>query len=1182
MPLPEGYTPERTGAEEFLSATARQLEALTALAAAPGDVRELEEIFAGLADTITRLTDYRSCLVVLFSDEPPYHPRVLSYSSNVPARYIALLAAGSYPRNRVASLIARGVRIEVGGLGFAAYYPPSHYAILDEVFPERYKTEAQRCPSGLGASAWQEGNELFVPLATHDGELVGLISLDDPRSGRAPDPRSVLPALAFARQTAQLVARRRDAERLTEQAEREALVNRITHAVRRSLDTAEVFRAATSELGLHLGVDRCVLFVLDREAGVVRNAAEYSAPGVCAVGREYDMPLVAGLIERVREHGVLAFSDAASDPFLRPVYEGALKDLGTRSVMYAAIRVGEEVQAAFALSTVRERRHWRSSDLALARAVADQTGIAIRQAELYQRAEATSVREALVNRLSHAIRASLNLPDVLRAATHELGRALRASRVYIRPFEADRPGYAPVMYEYLAPGCESNGSHTISYTRPVGKYLMRTQKTLVINDALNFAGESRELGEQVRVLAMASGARSKIYCPLIVQGEFRGALCIHQSDRVRRWAADEVLLVESVAAQLATGIAQAELFEMVERAKRTWEATFDAMSDGIFIFSNEQRLVRVNRAGASLEARAPHEILGLRCCDILRAPSGEGCIVERATAEGRAVTVEYRPEALGRAVLVTAEPIVEDGEQVGAVCTVRDLTELRRLEAIARERQTLLTHILESAREAIYASDTEGRLQWCNPVLARAAGRRMTELIGCSFFELAHEADRQRVREHFFRALAGEPQNYEMRYVTGGGHVRYVTVDNAPLVVDGRTTGVLGIARDVTEQKQERERAVQADKLRALGQLASGVAHDFNNSLAAILGRAQLLRRSTSDPETARSLDIIQTAAEDAAATVRRIRSFAQQAPGEQFAPLDLEVLLRDAVEITRTRWENDARARGLSYDVRLACECVAHARGSASELREVFVNLIVNAIEAMPEGGRLDILCRRRGEQLEVSFSDSGVGMSEEVRARIFEPFYTTKGAQGTGLGLFVSYGIVERHGGHISVESERGLGTTFKVCLPHGDPEPSRCGSGQGSDAEGRRQLSVLVVDDEETVRETLAEIIEALGHRVVRVEGGRAALAAVDENEFDLIFTDLSMPEMDGWEVSRAIRARRPEARVVVVTGYGREAALAPQAAESHVAAVIGKPFDFRQVEELLKTYGEDEDGKTNHER
>ena len=271
-----------------------------------------------------------------------------------------------------------------------------------------------------------------------------------------------------------------------------------------------------------------------------------------------------------------------------------------------------------------------------------------------------------------------------------------------------------------------------------------------------------------------------------------------------------------------------------------------------------------------------------------------------------------------------------------------------------------------------------------------------------------------------------------MRYFAHDGQLRYARVDNSPLVVDGQTTGVLGIARDITEQKEDRERAARADKLRALSQLESGVAHDFNNSLAAILGRAQLLRRQVHDPALVRNLDIIQTSAEDAAATVRRIQTFARKSAVKEFELVDVASLLNDAVEITRTRWQNEARLRGLEYDVKLDTESEQFTYGSASELREVFVNLIVNSVDAMPRGGSLVVTCRRKNGRLELHFVDNGMGMPEDVRQKIFEPFFSTKAAHGTGLGLSVSYSIIERHSGSISVVSEPGSGANFTIDLP------------------------------------------------------------------------------------------------------------------------------------------------------
>ncbi len=624
--------------------------------------------------------------------------------------------------------------------------------------------------------------------------------------------------------------------------------------------------------------------------------------------------------------------------------------------------------------------------------------------------------------------------------------------------------------------------------------------------------------------------------------------------------------MRSVAERLAIGMAQAELFEMVAKAKSEWETTFDAMSDGIFIFNRGGRLKRVNRAGAAMEASHPRNLLGRRCCDILRTTSEDStCVVDQAIHERRSVTIEVTPDRLNRPILVSIEPVVDKaGAVTAAVCTARDLSELRKVQAVAREHQSLLTNILESARESIYAVDMDGCFKWSNNATLQALGLKRDAIIGRRVSDLVYEADRELVEGKLKVALSGQAQTYEMRYFDGEGQLRYARVDNSPLVVEGRTTGVLGIARDITEQKEERERAARADKLRALGQLASGVAHDFNNSLAAILGRAQLLRRQTKDDALVRNIEIIQTAAEDAAATVRRIQTFARKSPAKEFEMLDVSSLLTDAIEITRTRWENEARLRGLDYQVALQAESGQFTFGSASELREVFVNLIVNAVDAMPNGGGLSISSVREGARLCLRFADTGTGMPDDVRQKIFDPFFTTKGAQGTGLGLSVSYSIIERHEGSISVASELGEGTVFSIDLPAvgvestTDEAPAEVGQ--------VCSLSILVVDDESSVRETLAEMLEVMGHRVLLAESGQDALRTLAGNACELVFTDLAMPEMDGWETSREIRKRWPEMNVVLVTGYGT-GTVPPAGEEKLVNGIIGKPFDFTQISQTI---------------
>src|SRR5215203_1233189 len=248
--------------------------------------------------------------------------------------------------------------------------------------------------------------------------------------------------------------RRRAEEALGQQAQREAMTHRISQAIRCSLDSHEIYQTAVRELGSYLAVDRCSLYMRDDRTKCALNVAEYHVRGVEPAKSDFALDHLQSLISALDQTGVLHFSDAANDSRITDLYENILSKANVKSIMYVAIRVGDDVPAAFALSTTRETRHWSEADIALAKAVADQTGIAIRQAELYQKAESTSIREALVNRLTMAIRASLRLPEVLSAATVELGRALSASRVHLILRHSEEFNH-PLEHEYLAPGVKS-------------------------------------------------------------------------------------------------------------------------------------------------------------------------------------------------------------------------------------------------------------------------------------------------------------------------------------------------------------------------------------------------------------------------------------------------------------------------------------------------------------------------------------------------------------------------------------------------------------------------------------------------------------------------------------------------------------------------------------------------------
>jgi CheY-like chemotaxis protein len=366
------------------------------------------------------------------------------------------------------------------------------------------------------------------------------------------------------------------------------------------------------------------------------------------------------------------------------------------------------------------------------------------------------------------------------------------------------------------------------------------------------------------------------------------------------------------------------------------------------------------------------------------------------------------------------------------------------------------------------------------------------------------------------------------------------------------------------------------EKLSALGELASGVAHDFNNTLAGILGRAQLLQR-TSDPEKLRrGLDIIIKTAEDGAKTVKRIQDFARQRRDHDFELVSVDQILMDASEITRPRWKNCAEASNIHISVELDIGSSAMVMGDDSELREVLVNMVFNAIDAMPEGGTLKLSSRTLGEKVTIAVGDTGVGMYPEVRSRIFDPFFTTKGKAGLGLGLAVSFGIIRRHGGDIEVESQYGNGTEFRVTLPvariaetqlikreldfHPEEQclPTR---------NLTKPMRLLVVDDEDFVRDLLGEILEAEDCLVELAQDGTEALALFREQEFDGVFTDVGMPGMSGWELAREIRQVNKHVPIAIITGWGELVGSNEQRAAG-VDWVIAKPFTAERIADLVR--------------
>ncbi len=393
-------------------------------------------------------------------------------------------------------------------------------------------------------------------------------------------------------------------------------------------------------------------------------------------------------------------------------------------------------------------------------------------------------------------------------------------------------------------------------------------------------------------------------------------------------------------------------------------------------------------------------------------------------------------------------------------------------------------------------------------------------------------------------------------------HIAYA-VDNARLLQEARlSTNRLRSAMEDIRTTQTR--VVEGETLRAMGQMASGMAHHVNNLLAVISGRTQLLLTRNPAAETRRPLEIIQRATFDAAEVVRRVLGFASMQPRPVAAPIDLNELVREVVELTRPRWRDEAQMRSLTIDVSLELGDIARVAGEAPALREVVMNLIFNALDALPQGGHIRVKTWGGDDWVFCAVADDGVGMNDEVRRRALEPFFTTKGPQGTGLGLSVANSIVQRHGGELSLRPNDGQGTVITLRLPQAtadavvvEPAPTPAGPG----------LHILVIDDEQSVREALADSLAEDGHSVIAAASGPEGLARLaDGVKVDVVFTDLGMPEMTGWDVARAVRTRYPGLPVGLITGWAVALEISDEERRA-VNFVIAKPYTTEALRSVL---------------
>jgi len=588
----------------------------------------------------------------------------------------------------------------------------------------------------------------------------------------------------------------------------------------------------------------------------------------------------------------------------------------------------------------------------------------------------------------------------------------------------------------------------------------------------------------------------------------------------------------------------------LDASEKKYRVLVEQSSDGIIVTDERGNLLFANLSACELLGYTQEEILQLNI-ENTYVPEERALGACRREQLGVGDTVRFERNVHRKdGSSFPAEIVLRRVEEHWYQAILRDITERRLAEA----SHLRLAAIVESSQDAIFGTDLNGIITSWNASAERLYGYSAGEMIGQSI-QLIIPPDRSDEKQAVLSRIArGESvHQFETNCLSKNGTRIDVSISASPIEdASGAIVGASTIAHDITEHKRLQQQVLQSQKVEAIGRLAGGVAHDFNNILTTIIGYCELTRDQLgTDHEARANIEEIAAAAERAASLTRQLLAFSRK---QTLQPkvLDLNAVVSNLDNMLRRLIGED-----IEFITKLAPD-LQTVKADPGQIEQVIMNLAVNARDAMPQGGRLIVetanasLDReyarlhedvRAGEHVMLAVTDTGCGMSDEVKARLFEPFFTTKPqGQGTGLGLATCYGVVKQSGGHINVYSEVNRGTTFKVYLPCASQLMSHSASTTRATGRASGHETILLVEDDASVRGLNARLLRAKGYTVIEASNGKEALGMVAQGangDIKLLLTDVIMPEMGGKELAQRFRATHPQTKVLFCSGYTQEA-------------------------------------------
>ena len=499
--------------------------------------------------------------------------------------------------------------------------------------------------------------------------------------------------------------------------------------------------------------------------------------------------------------------------------------------------------------------------------------------------------------------------------------------------------------------------------------------------------------------------------------------------------------------------------------------------------------------------------------------------------------VKCADESVGSLCVVYQDdfvPTAADEKLMGVLAAAVGVEEERKraVESL-RQSEERYRAVVKQSTDGIFLVDIDdGRILDSNPAFQTQLGYSADELLRLTLYQI-DAYNRESVDENIEEILTNQ-EHYlgARRYFRKNGTLVDVEVSVHLISYGGREV-MCALVRDITDRRRLENEMVRLERMRALGEMAQGIAHNFNNILAVVLGYAELARDRLNDPVCAADLDEVISSALRGEELVQRLSQAVRQEEDTDLEPVALNGMIPQILEATRPRWKDEPEARGQSVEVVTRLSETQPVSGSDSGVHDILINLLFNAVDALPDGGTITIETSQVGRNIVLTITDNGIGMDEDTRQRVFEPFFTTKMDVGTGLGLATVYGTVHRWGGDIQVESEEGKGTSVTLRLPAwSEPKPV-----ETLTAEVRRlvrRANILVVEDDESICGMLTKMLSA-DHVVEYSLDGREAIDRFAAGAYDVVLIDLGMPDVSGDQVATAVKARNPEVSTVLITGW-----------------------------------------------